>query len=87
VRLAKAQLTVELLFDEPLIVALPKSHRLVRERRHRLPALESLRDDAFGLHGPSGTGCDDETVRAGAHVAVHVLQRGRRPTARSQLSS
>jgi DNA-binding transcriptional LysR family regulator len=63
-RLADEQLVVDLLFDEPLIVALPKSHRLVRERRDPLPALSNLRDDAFVLYGPPGTGLYDETVRA-----------------------
>ena len=63
-RLADEQLTVDLLFDEPLIAALPKSHRLVRERRGSLPSLESLQDDAFVLYGPPGTGLHDETVRA-----------------------
>lgn len=67
-RLADEQLTVDLLFDEPLMAALPKSHRLVRERRDRLPSLESLRADAFVLYGPPGTGLYDETVRACARA-------------------
>lgn len=63
-RLADDQLTVDMLFDEPLIAALPQSHRLVRKRRGQLPGLDSLRDDAFVLYGPPGTGLYDETVRA-----------------------
>jgi DNA-binding transcriptional LysR family regulator len=67
-RLADEQLHVDLLFDEPLIAALPKSHRLVRERRDPLPALSSLRDDAFVLYGPPGTGLYDETLRVCARA-------------------
>jgi DNA-binding transcriptional LysR family regulator len=63
-RMAEQQLTVDLLFEEPLIAAMPKSHRLVRERRDALPSLESLHADAFVLYGPPGTGLYDETVRA-----------------------
>ena len=67
-RLSDEQLSVDLLFDEPLIAALPKAHRLVRERRDPLPSLESLRTDAFVLYGPPGTGLYDETVRACARA-------------------
>jgi DNA-binding transcriptional LysR family regulator len=63
-RLADEQLTVDVLFYEPLIAALPKTHRMVRERRNPLPSLESLQDDAFILYGPPGTGLYDETVSA-----------------------
>jgi DNA-binding transcriptional LysR family regulator len=62
-RLADEQLDVDVLFDEPLMAALPVSHRLVRERCDPLPSLESLRDDAFILYGPPGTGLYDETMR------------------------
>ena len=67
-RLADEQLTVDLLFDEPLIAALPKSHRLARQRRDALPSLEDLRADDFILYGPPGTGLYDETVRACARA-------------------
>lgn len=63
-RLSDDQLSVDFLFDEPLIAALPQSHRLVRERRDPLPSLESLGSDSFVLYGPPGTGLYDETVRA-----------------------
>jgi DNA-binding transcriptional LysR family regulator len=63
-RLTDDQLTVDLLFDEPLIAALPTSHRLARGRRDPLPSLDSLQADAFILYGPPGTGLYDETVRA-----------------------
>jgi DNA-binding transcriptional LysR family regulator len=62
-RLADEQLHVDLLFEEPLIAALPTSHRLVRDRRDPLPALSSLQDDPFVLYGPPGTGLYDETLR------------------------
>ena len=67
-RMAEQQLTVDLLFEEPLIAAMPMSHRLVRECRDALPSLKSLQADAFVLYGPPGTGLYDETVRACAQA-------------------
>lgn len=62
-QLADEQLRVDLLFDEPLIAALPMSHRLARKRPDPLPSLESLQADPFILYGPPGTGLYDETLR------------------------
>jgi DNA-binding transcriptional LysR family regulator len=63
-RLEEQQLSVDLLFAEPLIAAMPRSHRLVRESRGALSSLKSLQADAFVLYGPPGTGLYDETLRA-----------------------
>ena len=66
--MADLDLTVHLLFEEPLIAALPKAHRLARGRRDALPSLRSLEGDAFVLYGPPGTGLYDETMRACANA-------------------
>ena len=62
--MADPELSAQVLFEEPLIAALPAAHRLARARRDTLPSLRSLEDDAFVLYGPPGTGLYDETMRA-----------------------
>ena len=69
--LKNPELTVDVLVQEPLIVALPKGHALARDRRQTLHGLNSLRDDAFVLYGPPGTGLYDETMRACAAAGFH----------------
>lgn len=69
--LSDPELTAEVLFEEPLIAALPKAHRLARKRRDVLPSLKSLEADAFVLYGPPGTGLYDETVRACARAGFN----------------
>ncbi len=54
---------MDLLLEEPMSAALPKAHRLVRERCDRLPSLSSLQPMP-ALYGPPGRGLYDETLRA-----------------------
>jgi DNA-binding transcriptional LysR family regulator len=66
--LSDPELTANVLFEEPLIAALPEAHRFARERRRVLPSLKCLQADAFVLYGPPGTGLYDETMRACARA-------------------
>lgn len=66
--MADPELVTHVLLEEPLIAALPKSHRLALAKREVLPSLRSLESDAFVLYGPPGTGLYDETMRACARA-------------------
>lgn len=57
-------LVVHRLFEEPMVVALPRAHALARGGRDTSLALKQLADDSFILFGPPGTGIYDETVAA-----------------------
>lgn len=84
--LENPELTVDVLLQEPLIVALPKEHALARDRRQTLRGLSSLKDDAFVLYGPPGTGLHDETMRACADAGFHPTIGQRAPRIASTLA-
>jgi DNA-binding transcriptional LysR family regulator len=57
-------LIVHRLFDEPMVVAVPDNHPVLRGRRRQPISLGALENDAFVLIGPPGTGLHDETIAA-----------------------
>ena len=57
-------LVVSRLLDEPLVVALPRTHALAGGRREALVSLKRLAREDFILYGPPGTGIHDETLAA-----------------------
>jgi DNA-binding transcriptional LysR family regulator len=50
--------------EEPMVVALPSKHPLVKRSKAQLVSLAALANDPFILIGPQGTGLHDETVAA-----------------------
>ena len=50
--------------EEPMIVALPSNHPMVRRGKAQSISLVNLANDPFILIGPQGTGLHDETVAA-----------------------
>jgi DNA-binding transcriptional LysR family regulator len=52
------------LLEEPLVVALPKSHQMAKTGRAQPVSLKRLANDPFIMIGPPGTGLHDETVAA-----------------------
>jgi DNA-binding transcriptional LysR family regulator len=60
-------LQVNPLLEEPMVVALPSTHILARERRTGL-SVKLLANETFILYGPPGTGMYDATIAA-CHAA------------------
>jgi DNA-binding transcriptional LysR family regulator len=50
--------------EEPMVVALPRDHAIVKRGKGHLVSLGDLANDPFILIGPQGTGLHDETVAA-----------------------
>lgn len=69
--LADQELQTQVLFEEPLMAALPRAHRFAGPGQATLPSLRSLAADTFVLYGPPGTGLYDETVKACARAGFH----------------
>ena len=59
-----ASLAVVPILEEPLIAALPRAHPLARGRSLPIASLTALKEDAFVLFGPPGTGIYDQTISA-----------------------
>jgi DNA-binding transcriptional LysR family regulator len=63
------ELAVAPLLEEPMVVALPSTHRLARcQGEAAAVPLRSLADETFILYGPPGTGMYDATIAA-CHAA------------------
>lgn len=61
-------LAVDLLLEEPMVVALPASHELAKSRGSEAVAFAALANEVFILYGPPGTGMYDATIAA-CHTA------------------
>jgi DNA-binding transcriptional LysR family regulator len=57
-------LRADLLVEEPMVVALPSSHRLARGKAARAIPFGALASEVFILYGPPGTGMFDATIAA-----------------------
>jgi len=64
-------LTVNALLEEPMVVALPTTHALVKGKPQAGISLERLSRETFILYGPPGTGMYDSTIAA-CQAAVSV---------------
>ena len=61
-------LVVNPLIEEPMVVALPSTHILARNRRAAAISFQQLANETFILYGPPGTGMYDATIAA-CHAA------------------
>lgn len=61
-------LVVHELIEEPMVVALPGTHALVRSGRETAIPFQRLANETFILYGPPGTGMYDATIAA-CHAA------------------
>jgi DNA-binding transcriptional LysR family regulator len=57
-------IAIEPLVDEPMMAALPSSHRLAKGPRDAAISLKGLAADTFILYGPPGTGMHDAIIAA-----------------------
>jgi DNA-binding transcriptional LysR family regulator len=59
-----AGLAVDVLLQEPMVVALPIAHALVGGRRQEAIPFQQLANETFILYGPPGTGMYDAIIAA-----------------------
>jgi DNA-binding transcriptional LysR family regulator len=83
--MAHEALTTQTLLEEDLIVALPRSHPLARNRSTAIASLAALKADAFVLYGPPGTGIHDQTVNACLAAGFSPIVEQRAPRITSTL--
>ena len=57
-------LVIALLFDEPMIVAIPEGNPLIRDKEVKSLSMKRLASETFILFGPPGTGTYDSTIAA-----------------------
>jgi DNA-binding transcriptional LysR family regulator len=55
---------VNSLLEEPMVVALPRTHAFAQNKRETAVPLKSLANETFILYGPPGTGMYDATIAA-----------------------
>jgi DNA-binding transcriptional LysR family regulator len=57
-------LVITPLLDEPMMVAVPKGHQLIRSNGGKSLSMKQLAGETFVLFGPPGTGMYDATIAA-----------------------